>query len=352
MPTNPPERSDAHGVALVRDAPLASRNTFGVVAKADRLVELHDADALPAALAALGEVPRLILGSGSNLLLTGDVAGGVLAVATRGRRIIEDDGRHALVEAEAGENWHEFVVWTLGQGLYGLQNLSLIPGTVGAAPVQNIGAYGVELESLVDSLDAVELRDGRPVRLERSACEFAYRDSRFRRSRGDRLLILRVRLRLSRDPIVDTTYSALQAELDARGVSHPTPAQVSAAVCAIRRRRLPDPARIGNAGSFFKNPVVDQETLAAIRVTHPEAPVFPAGAAGVGAVKLSAAWLIERCGWKGRRLGAAGVHAEHSLVLVNHGGATGAQILELADRIRASVRDAFGIELEPEPTIA
>lgn len=350
MPTSQADSRAADGFTVIHHASLLARNTFGVAALADRLVILNRSDAVDAALGALDKPPALVLGGGSNVLLTRNVSGGVLAMQTRGRKRI-DEADQVLVEAEAGENWHELVMWTLREGLAGLENLALIPGTAGAAPVQNIGAYGVELADVFDSLDAVSMADGRPHRLGLDDCRFGYRDSRFKRAPAERLLILRLRLRLARAGRVRVSYGALAEELAARRMEDPTPAQVADAVCAIRRRRLPDPARLGNAGSFFKNPTVDARVLARVRAEYPEVPAYPSSDAAPGRSKVPAAWLIDRCGWRGRRRGAAGVHADHALVLVNHGGASGAQILSLADEIRESVRARFGVDLEPEPTI-
>ncbi|MCM5569689.1 UDP-N-acetylmuramate dehydrogenase [Burkholderiaceae bacterium FT117] len=366
------------------DEPASLRpfNSFGVDARASRLVTLEDPTDVAAALALLAEAPRaLVLGGGSNLLLAGDFDGTVLRVALRGRRVVSAGENDAIVEAAAGENWHDFVCWTLDQGLHGLENLSLIPGTVGASPIQNIGAYGVEMRERFDSLEAVDRHTGERRRLGPADCRFGYRDSVFKHPDGERWLILSVRFRLSRsfEPVLD--YGELRAELSARaaaprsdGSGHrdtdrrnapatadgsppPDAREVAAAVVAIRRRKLPDPAVLGNAGSFFRNPVVDAAQADALAAAHSDMPRHPAGPeAGPGAdgrprVKLSAGWLIERCGWKGHREGDAGVHERHALVLVNHGNATGAQLLALAERIRASVRERFGVALEPEPTI-
>lgn len=361
-------------MALRIDEPasLKALNSFGVSARAARLITLDDPADLDAALALLASAPRaLVLGGGSNLLLAADFDGTVLRVALRGRRIVSDEGDAAVVEAAAGENWHDFVCWTLDQGLSGLENLSLIPGTVGASPIQNIGAYGVEMRERFESLEAVDRRNGERRRLFAGDCRFGYRDSVFKHPEGAHWLILSVRFRLSRrfEPRLD--YGELRAEL----AGTPDARAVAAAVIAIRRRKLPDPGVLGNAGSFFRNPVVDAAQADALARRHPDVPRYPAdddrspdddrppgadASVGAGAsasaerrprVKLSAGWLIDRCGWKGFREGDAGVHDRHALVLVNHGAASGAQLLALAERIRDSVRERFGVELEPEPTI-
>ncbi|HRO58243.1 MAG TPA: UDP-N-acetylmuramate dehydrogenase [Burkholderiaceae bacterium] len=340
-------------------ASLKALNSFGVEARARRLLALDDAADVDEALAAIADDPRvLVLGGGSNLLLANDFDGTVLRVGLHGRRIVEREaaGRPALVEAAAGENWHDFVCWTLDQGLAGLENLSLIPGTVGASPIQNIGAYGIEMRSRFDSLLAVHRRSGERRRFEAAACRFGYRDSVFKHADGRDWLILSVRFRLARAsdhaPVLD--YGELREELAA--FASPTPLNVARAVIAIRRRKLPDPAQLGNAGSFFRNPVVGHAQAEALAERHPGLPRYavdtPHNTNDAGAeVKLSAAWLIDQCGWKGYRDGDAGVHARHALVLVNHGSATGAQLLALAERIAGSVRERFGVLLEPEPTI-
>ncbi len=333
-----------------RAVSLKTLNSFGIDARAARLIELRESADLPTALALLREhPPALVLGGGSNLLFSRDPPGTVLRVMLGGCRLLCERAGEALVEAAAGENWHAFVDWTLGQGLNGLENLSLIPGSVGAAPVQNVGAYGVEVCERFDSLDAVSLHDGATRRFDAADCGFSYRDSVFRRSAGAQWLITAVRFRLSRTPQLRLDYGELRDELRARGVASPGAHEVAEAVCAIRRRKLPDPAGIGNAGSFFKNPIVERARAERLAEAHPGLPLYPGGSPATA--KLSAAWMIERCGWKGYRDGDAGVHERHALVLVNHGHANGAQILALAARIRESVRRRFGIELEPEPVV-
>lgn len=335
---------------LRRAASLKALNTFGVEARADRLLELRDAADLPAALDLLrAHPPALVLGGGSNLLFTRDPPGTVLRVMLAGRRLLDEAGDDVRVEAAAGENWHAFVGWTIDQGLSGLENLSLIPGSVGASPVQNVGAYGVEVRDCFDSLDAVSLRDGAARRFDAADCAFGYRDSVFKHPEGSQWLITAVRFRLSRVPRLRLDYGELRDELRTLGVASPGAQDVADAVCAIRRRKLPDPASIGNAGSFFKNPIVDRALAERLRAGHPGLPIYPGDSPATA--KLSAAWMIDRCGWKGHREGDAGVHAQHALVLVNHGHASGAQILALAERIRESVRQRFGVELEREPVV-
>ena len=331
----------------VRDASLRMRNTFGVEATAPLLVEVADAAALPGVLARhAGDAPML-LGGGSNLLFAGNPPGTVIALATRGIAMTED-GEVTIVRADAGATWHEFVLWTLRHGLCGLENLALIPGTVGAAPIQNIGAYGVEVRERIRAVEAFDRRDGAMVRLDNAACGFAYRDSLFKRD-PERFVVTAVEFALPRTPALRLDYAGIGEELAAMGVADPTPSQVADAVIRIRRRKLPDPAVLGNAGSFFKNPIVPAVQAEALHARHPSLPTFRGNDDGTR--KLSAAWLIDQCGWKGHREGDAGVAASHALVLVNHGHATGAELLDLARRIAASVRERFGIDIEPEPRL-
>lgn len=330
------------------DVPLTALNTFGLVARARRLATLSDEAQLPALLADndFRHGPRLLLGGGSNLLLTHtEVNASVLRIATQGIRLLADDGEQVQVEAAAGESWHGFVRHTLQHGWFGLENLSLIPGTVGASPIQNIGAYGVEVKDRLHSLRALSLDDGQMHEFAAGDCAFAYRDSLFKQQAG-RWLVLAVRFTLSRRAAVQIDYGELRQDLAEHGVSAPTPLEVSDAVMRVRQRKLPDPAELGNAGSFFKNPVVDAAHAAALLAQWPDLPHYPQAD---GRVKLAAGWLIDRAGWKGRRLGPAGVHARQALVLVNHGGATGADIVALAEAIAADVRQRYGVALEAEP---
>ena len=340
---------------IVENARLDARNTFGVAACAPMLVEVADTAVLPELFgyAMLRDGPVLVLGGGSNLLFAGDPAATVLALGGQDIRLIEDDGRRAIVRADAGVEWHALVLWTLGHGLAGLENLALIPGTVGAAPIQNIGAYGVEVREHVHVVEAFDRVRGEVVRLTRGDCAFAYRDSIFKRA-PDRYVVIAVEFELSRGLQFRLDYAGLADELLAMGIDAAAldgvrPSQVAEAVCRIRRRKLPDPAVLGNAGSFFKNPIVPAARAEALKAAHAALPVFRGN--DDASRKLSAAWLIDACGWKGFREGDAGVAASHALVLVNHGQASGAQLLDLARRIAASVHERFGVALEPEPRI-
>jgi UDP-N-acetylmuramate dehydrogenase len=351
----------------VENARLDARNTFGVPARAQLLLEVADAQVLPELFgnAIRGDDPVLVLGGGSNLLFAGAPEGAVLVLC--GQRIgiqdadAPDDGR-VVVRVDAGVEWHALVLWTLAQGLAGLENLALIPGTVGAAPIQNIGAYGVEVCETIHAVEAFERNGAGMRRLAREECAFAYRDSLFKREPG-RFVVTAVEFALFRRAAPRLDYSGIGQELAAMGVhGAPQASQVAEAVIRIRRRKLPDPAVIGNAGSFFKNPIVPAAVADALASRHPGLPVFPVapfpadaaahGETGDGGMrKLSAAWLIDACGWKGHRRGDAGVSDAHALVLVNHGGATGAQLLELARDIARSVHERFGVPLDPEPRI-
>ncbi len=326
---------------------LKPYNSFGVDVRAQLFAEAHsDADVREAlAYSTAHDVPLLVIGGGSNLLLTADIPALVLRMATRGIRLLSDNGSQVMIEAEAGESWHPFVQWTLAQGLSGLENLSLIPGTVGAAPMQNIGAYGVEIKDVFAGLTALDRQTGELRDFTLAECNFAYRDSVFKQQVG-RWLILRVRFALNRVEHLHLEYGPVRQRLTEQGIEHPTATDVSQAICSIRNEKLPDPAVLGNAGSFFKNPLVSAELAAQIRLGHPGLIGYPQAD---GRVKLAAGWLIEQAGWKGYRDGDAGVHSLQSLVLVNYGSATGLELLNLAQRIQKDIAERFNVELEMEP---
>ncbi|WP_085618166.1 MULTISPECIES: UDP-N-acetylmuramate dehydrogenase [unclassified Pseudomonas] len=328
---------------------LKPYNTFGIDVKARYFTQAHDDQEVRQAMsqAQQGRVPVLVIGGGSNLLLTRDIDALVLHMASRGRRVLSDDGERIVVEAEAGEPWHPFVQWTLAQGYCGLENLSLIPGTVGAAPMQNVGAYGVEIKDVFVGLTALDRETGELRDFGLAECAFGYRDSLFKRNPG-RWLILRVRFALSRTLQAHLDYGPVRQRLAEQGVTEPTAQAISEAICSIRREKLPDPAELGNAGSFFKNPVVSAELVERIRAQYPGVVAYPQAD---GQVKLAAGWLIEQAGWKGHREGDAGVHRLQSLVLVNYGQASGAQMHALARRIQADILERFGVELEMEPNL-
>lgn len=343
-------------IRRIERAPL--RNTFGIDARIELLIETDDAEELPDLFArglagASSQDPELlVLGSGSNLLI---VEGPKIALHLDSQRIEALDAQTGIVRAEAGVEWHRFVLWTLEHGFAGLENLALIPGSVGASPIQNIGAYGVEVGERIHAVEVFERASGAFQRLDAQACGFAYRDSVFKHD-PDRWLVTAVEFKLL--PIAETAalkldYAGLRDELTSMGVATPAARDVAEAVIRLRRRKLPDPAVVGNAGSFFKNPVVPVAQANALLAEYPRLPTFRGDSDTTR--KLSAAWLIDACGWKGHRddagSGDAGVSDRHALVLVNHGKATGAELLSLARRIAESVRVRFGVAIEPEPRI-
>lgn len=330
---------------LRHNVDLTAFNTFGLTAYAARYAEIHGLEDLQAAR--ITGHALVVLGGGSNIVLAGDLDALVVRMLTKGMQIERETPTHVWVRAAAGEAWNDFVQWTLEHGFGGLENLSLIPGTVGAAPVQNIGAYGVELEHVFESLEAFDLDTGAIHSFSHADCRFGYRDSVFKHE-ARRYVIVSVCLRLARDWRPVLGYRELADELQARGLDAPTPRDVSAAVVAIRTRKLPDWRVLGNAGSFFQNPVVDAARYAALKAAHPD---LPAHAQPDGRYKLAAGWLIDRAGWKGRTLGHAGVYEKQALVLVNRGGATGQEVLALARAIVDAVREKFDVSLEREPVL-
>ena len=332
---------------ILKDVNLATRTTFGVPAQAARLVEV-DSVAVLQEIIKSGESIQLILGGGSNLLFTSDLTGLVLQNKILGREILEEQGDDVLIQFGGGENWHETVGWTLDQNLFGLENLSLIPGTVGAAPIQNIGAYGVELMDRFEFLTAIELSSGKSFTFNRDACNFAYRYSIFKGPAKGRFFITSVTLRLSRKAELNLDYGALKTILANKNIRDPKPKDVSEAVIEIRQQKLPDPKMLGNAGSFFKNPIIPLAQFSRLKQLYPDVPSYPAG---VGEVKVPAGWLIEKAGWKGKRIGNTGCHVDQALVLVNYGNATGREIAAHAERVIHSVKKTFGINLEKEVNV-
>ncbi|MBC7483848.1 MAG: UDP-N-acetylmuramate dehydrogenase [Rhizobacter sp.] len=329
---------------------LKPYNTFSLPAVARTLVRVASDDDVRqvARHPQFGRAAKFVLGGGSNIILTRDMPQLVLKVEVRGMRLVEARHDAWIVEAGAGESWHALVAFTLARGWPGLENLALIPGTVGASPVQNIGAYGVELQDRFDSLDAIDLATGAGRTLRASDCAFGYRDSVFKQALAGRCVITRVRFRLPRpwQPVLG--YLELERKRTETGIDAPSAQQVFDWVCAIRRAKLPDPAVIGNAGSFFKNPVVTVEQCRDITGRDPEVVHYPMPD---GSVKLAAGWLIDACGWKGKSVGRAGVYDKQALVLVNRGNATGSEVMLLAGAIQESVYGRFGIRLEAEPVV-
>jgi UDP-N-acetylmuramate dehydrogenase len=337
-------------LAIEKGVNLRTLNAFGLPAVAHTLVRVDSEAALRRVVdhPQLGRAPKFVLGGGSNIVFTRDPQAVVLKVEVMGRRLVEERPEAWIVEMGAGENWHDSVAWTLAQGWPGLENLALIPGTVGAAPVQNIGAYGVELRERFESLDVVDLVTGRTATLGLDACHFGYRDSVFKHALAGKSVITRVRFRLPRPWVPVLGYLELERKIAESGLASPEAQTVFDWVCAIRRAKLPDPAVIGNVGSFFKNPVVSTEQCRDIIGRDPEVVHY---LLPDGTVKLAAGWLIDACGWKGKSIGRAGVYDKQALVLVNRGGASGAEVVTLARAIQESVYGRFGIRLEPEPIV-
>jgi UDP-N-acetylmuramate dehydrogenase len=347
---------------LEKNVPLQPYNTFGIAAKAHMLLRVRGESDLRAVLAdlQLATLPRQVLGGGSNIVLTGDVKALVLKIEVPGMRLASESEKHWIIEAGAGENWHDLVAWTLDHGYPGLENMALIPGTVGASPVQNIGAYGVELQDRFDSLDAMDLLTGELFSLNAAQCGFSYRDSVFKHTSGGpddlglagRAVILRVRFALPKRWKPELGYADLERKMTDTGNHAPDARQIFDWVCAIRRAKLPDPQVIGNAGSFFKNPTVTPEQCADIIAREPKVVHYHLDD---GRIKLAAGWLIDSCGWKGKTVGHAGVYEKQALVLVNKGGrenpCTGGEVMTLAKAIQTSVYERFGILLEPEPVV-
>jgi len=334
-------------IQLAENVSLRNLNTFGIEALARYYYFCTDPEQIPEIIAEWSrEEPLLIMGGGSNLLFTRNYEGLVLRIGFSGIKIVHSNKDYVIVEVAAGENWDDFVAWTVERNLGGVENLSLIPGTAGASPVQNIGAYGSEAANCIESVSFYSIGEKTTKTLPAQDCGFGYRTSIFKHQLAGDAVILSVRFRLSLRPVLNIEYKGLKEELQ----KYPEPGlrAVREAVIAIRRRKLPDPVLVGNAGSFFKNPVIAREDFTALKVTFPDIPSFPAGD---GFVKLPAAWLIEKCGWKGYRKGDAGVHPHQPLVLVNYGKATGTEIYELAGAIQTSVYQTFGIKLEPEVRI-
>jgi UDP-N-acetylmuramate dehydrogenase len=337
------------GYIVVENASLEGRTTFRVPARTELLIDVNRAEVLGDlfALPALRSDNVLVLGGGSNILFTRDWPGVVVSFSATGIKMLENSADASRVRVAAGENWNDLVQWSLAHGFSGLENLALIPGTVGAAPIQNIGAYGVEVREFVECVEVFDRNARTDARMSNADCGFAYRDSVFKRD-PQRYLVTAVEFRLPRNRALRLDYAGVREELAALKIEVPTPPAVAEAVCRLRTRKLPNPALIGNAGSFFKNPIVSSTRADTIRETHPNLTAWKAGS---DTEKLSAAWLIEACGLKGLREGDAGVSGQHALVLVNHGRATGAQIWTLAQRVRDDVEQRFGVLLEPEPII-
>ncbi len=329
---------------------LVSYNTFGVTAFAkyfSKITSIEDIKEVINKNKDLNE-KLLILGGGSNVLFTQNPDVWVLKSEITGIRIIDEDDDFVWIEAYGGEDWHSFVMQSLKQGWYGLENLALIPGCVGASPIQNIGAYGVEVKDLIREVYAVDLENGDELVFDNNACRFSYRNSIFKQELKGHIFIYKVIFRLKKSPEINITYQALKDELEKENISNPNPVDIANAVIKVRQSKLPDPAEIGNSGSFFKNPEISTETFQVLKGKFPKMPHYPATG---GKIKLAAGWLIDRAGWKGYRNGNIGVHKKQALVLVNYGGGTGKEILNLSEKIILDVQSKFGITLVREVNI-
>jgi len=329
---------------------LAPFNTLHVDAKARYFLSISSASQLQSFIEEESDKysDLFVLGGGSNVLFVQDFDGLILHIDIRGREVVKETESRVYLEVGAGENWHQTVLYCVKKGWGGIENLSLIPGTMGAAPIQNIGAYGVELQEVFESLEAIELATGEKKIFEKEECRFGYRDSIFKNELKGKYVITNVTIRLSKNPTVNTEYGAIREELEKRRIENPTIKDLSDVVIDIRNSKLPDPKDLGNAGSFFKNPIVSKQKYEQLKRIHPSIPAYPLNPIET---KIPAGWLIEQAGWKGKVTGKAGTYEQQALVIVNHGGATGKEILNLAESIRESVREMFGIKLVPEVNV-
>jgi len=328
---------------------LKRYNTFGIDVKTKFFTEVSAVDDVREICSdkQFGKTRKLILGGGSNILFTKDFDGLVIKNNFKGIAVDKENTEHVYIKAGAGENWHNFVLHCISQNYAGIENLSLIPGNIGAGPMQNIGAYGVELKDVFHELEAYEISSGDIRKFSADDCRFGYRESVFKNIHKDKFIIISVTLRLHKKPEYNTTYGAIEQELEKMGVKELNIAAISQAVCNIRRSKLPDPAEIGNAGSFFKNPVVSNELFQTIKNEFPSVVGYPSGKE----MKLAAGWLIEQCGWKGYRKDDYGVHKNQALVLVNYGNAKGDDIYNLSQDVMDAVNKKFGVVLEREVNI-
>lgn len=335
---------------LEKDKSLLQYNTFGINVNARLFAAFQTIDDLQQLMSneIVLKEKRLVLGGGSNLLLTDHYDGIVLKNELYGIELIHEDQDNFYVKAGAGENWHQFVMHCIEQGWAGLENLSLIPGCVGASPMQNIGAYGVEIKDRFEYLEALNIGTLEVEAFENKDCEFGYRESIFKHTLKEEFIITSVVFRLFRNPIINTSYGAIEEQLRKMNISKPTIKNVSDAVISIRSSKLPDPKELGNSGSFFKNPVISNEHFSKIKLAHPEIAAYPVGNSHT---KVAAGWLIDNAGWKGYKKGNCGVHQKQALVLVNYGGATGNEIYSLSAEIMESIKIKYGIELEREVNV-
>lgn len=328
---------------------LKNYNTFGIEAKAKQFVSVHSVEELKTVLKENPAQQKFILGGGSNMLLTQDIDALTIHVDIKGKRIIEQTEDHVWVEAKAGENWHEFVLWTIGQDFGGLENMSLIPGNVGTTPIQNIGAYGTEIKDTFVLCEAVNMKTLELKKFTKEECKFGYRESIFKNEVKGQYIIVSVVFKLTKQKHkINISYGDIAAELAKKDIVTPTLKDVSNAIIAIRQSKLPDPKELGNSGSFFKNPIIPKSDFERIHLLHPEMPSYTVSETEV---KVPAGWLIEKAGFKGKRFGDAGIHKNQALVLVNYGNATGQDILNVSKDIQKTVKELFDIEIEAEVNV-
>lgn len=334
---------------IQHDFSLKKHNTFGIEAQARHFVAVHSIDALQTVLQQHPNDKKFILGGGSNMLLTQDIEALVIHVDLKGKSVVKQDHHHVWVQAQAGENWHEFVLWTIEQDFGGLENMSLIPGNVGTTPIQNIGAYGTEIKDTFVSCEAIEIATGQIKTFANVDCQFGYRESVFKQALKDQYIITSVVFKLTKlGHKINISYGDIKAELAAQNISNPGLKDVSNAVIAIRQSKLPDPKELGNSGSFFKNPIILKSDFDKIHAKFPEMKFYEISETEV---KVPAGWLIEQAGFKGKRFGDAGIHKNQALVLVNYGNATGQEILNVSKEIQKTILEKFGIAIEAEVNV-
>jgi len=328
---------------------LKNYNTFGIEAKAKQFVAVHNLDELTTVLQENKSNKKFILGGGSNMLLTKDIESLVIYIDLKGKKIIQENEDFVWVESQAGENWHEFVIWTIDQNFGGLENMSLIPGNVGTTPVQNIGAYGTEIKDTFDSCEAMKIDNQEMKTFTKTECHFGYRESIFKNEEKDQYIITSVVFKLTKqNHKINISYGDITAELSKNNISKPSLKEVSNAVIAIRQSKLPDPKELGNSGSFFKNPILLKTNFEKIHLKFPEMKYYEVSPTQV---KVPAGWLIEQAGFKGKRFGDAGIHKNQALVLVNYGNATGQEILDVSKTIQNTIFKTFGIHIEAEVNV-
>ena len=334
---------------IIENFSLKKHNTFGIEATAKQFASVHSVEELKQILQENTSRKKFILGGGSNMLLTQNIDALVIHVDLKGKKIVEQNDDFVLAEAQAGENWHEFVLWTIGQDFGGLENMSLIPGNVGTTPIQNIGAYGTEIKDTFFSCEAINIQTFEAKKFTKEECKFGYRESIFKNEAKDQFIITSVVFKLTKQKHkINISYGDIAAELTKKEIVVPTLIDVSNAIIAIRQSKLPDPKELGNSGSFFKNPIIPKSDFERIHLLHPEMPSYSVSETEV---KVPAGWLIEKAGFKGKRFGDAGIHKNQALVLVNYGNATGQEILNVSKDIQKTVKALFDIEIEAEVNV-